>query len=52
MNLIYFFPICFVGLHVRLSKTGRISRLHEFVSPVRYTYSNAACDLYSGKEKA
>lgn len=32
----FFFPVCCVGLHVQLSKTGTISRLHEFVSPVRF----------------
>lgn len=31
----WFWFLGFVGLHVRLSKTGAISRLHEFVSPVR-----------------
>ncbi|KAK2532278.1 Ubr1 [Columba guinea] len=30
------------GLHVRLSKTGTISRLHEFVSPVFY-YQDVKC---------
>ena len=34
-----FFAIGFVGLHVRLSQTGAISRLHEFVSPVRLLYT-------------
>lgn len=34
----FFFPVCCVGLHVQLSKTGTISRLHEFVSPVRFLF--------------
>lgn len=54
-----FYPVGFVGLHVRLSKTGAISRLHEFVSPVRFFFFKsffpqtllAICTLWRKKPK-